>query len=68
MSQLNINKGTLFQAYRSAFLLGTASTRLAEPSSIPERYRDTGGRIRSDLVNLDARNVRAQWLKSVFKR
>ncbi len=68
MSQLNFNKGTLFQAYRSAFLLGTASTRLAEPSSIPERYRDTGGRIRNDLVNLDARNVRAQWLKSVFKR
>ncbi len=68
MSQLNFNKGTLFQAYRSAFLLGTASTRLAEPSSIPQRYRDTGGRIRSDLINLDARSARANWLKSVFNR
>lgn len=68
MSQLTFNKRTIFQAYRSAFLLGTASTRLAEPSSIPERYRDAGGRIRSDLVNVDARNARAQWLKSVFSR
>ncbi|MEX0623444.1 hypothetical protein [Saccharospirillum sp.] len=68
MSQLNINKGTLFQAYRSAFLLGSASTRVAEPSSIPERYRDTGGRVRSDLVNLDARQARTQWLKSLFSR
>ena len=68
MSQLNFEKGTLFQAYRSAFLLGTASARLSEPSNIPERYRDAGDRIRSDLINLDARNARAQWLKRVFTR
>lgn len=68
MSQIHFDKGTLFQAYRSAFLLGTSSARLSEPSSIPERYRDAGDRIRSDLVDLDARNVRAQWLKRVFKR
>ncbi|WP_028669263.1 hypothetical protein [Saccharospirillum impatiens] len=68
MSQLNMNNSAMFQAYRSAFLLGTASTRLAEPSSIPERYRDTGGRIRSDRINLDARSARAQWLKSLFIR
>jgi hypothetical protein len=68
MSQINFDKGTLFQAYRSAFLLGTSSARLWEPSSIPERYRDAGDRIRSDRVDLDARNARAQWLKSIFKR
>ncbi|WP_394169987.1 hypothetical protein [Saccharospirillum alexandrii] len=68
MSQIHFDKGTLFQAYRSAFLLGTSSARLSEPSSIPERYRDAGDRIRSDRVDLDARNARAQWLKSIFKR
>lgn len=68
MSQIHFDKGTLFQAYRSAFLLGTSSARLSEPSSIPERYRDAGDRIRCDLVDQDARNVRAQWLKRVFKR
>lgn len=68
MSQLGLNKGTIFQAYRSAFLLGSASTCLAEPSSIPERYRDSGDRIRSDLVNLDARHARTQWLKSLVSR
>jgi hypothetical protein len=68
MSQINFNNINIFQAYRSSFLLGTASTPIAEPSKIPERYRWSDDRISTDQVDMDVRHVRAYWLRGLFGR
>ena len=51
--------------YRAAFRLSSA---VLESSNIPDRYRWSDDRIRTDLIEQDRRRERASWVRSLCKR
>ena len=49
--------------YRAAFRLSSA---VLESSNIPDRYRWSDDRIRTDLIEQDQRRARAIWVRRVI--
>lgn len=51
--------------YRAAFRLSSA---VLESSTIPDRYRWSDDRIRTDLIEQDQRRERAAWVRNLCKQ